>query len=196
MGLRTSRKAIIAMALALPLGTYAQDQLSYRYVDVALFPSVEIDAGDSDIDGDGLQLRGSLPVYENFFAFAELQDLDLDDDVDVQRLLIGAGGHWPINQKFDIVGRVGLTQYEVDRGSFDDDDTGLLIGATVRTFVAPRVEVEAGVEYVQVEVAGLDDDMYLVGEGRYHFTPQLSAGVMLTVAGDVNFLGVQGRFNF
>ena len=194
MGLRTLH-AIIAATLALPLTTYA-DELSYRGVDAAIFTDAEIDAGDEDINGDGLQVRGTLPVYENFFVLAELQDLDLDFNVDLQRILIGAGGHWPINDKFDFVARAGIAQYEVDVGQFDDDDTGLFIGGRVRGFVAPRFELEGGIEHVRAEVGGLENDTYLVGEGRYHFTPQLSAGVILNVGGDVTVFGAQGRFSF
>jgi len=194
MRLRTVT-AIIVATLGLPLATHA-DELSYRGVDAAIFTDAEIDAGGQDINGDGIQVRGTLPVYENFFALAELQDLDLDFDIDLQRILIGAGGHWPINDKFDIIARAGIVQYEIDAGQFDDDDTGLFIGARVRGFVAPRFELEGGIEHVRAEVGGLENDTYLVGEGRYHFTPALSAGVILNIGGDVSVFGAQGRFSF
>jgi hypothetical protein len=195
MGLRTV-KAIIAATFALPLAATYADELSYRGVDVAIFTDADVDAGDEDINGDGLQIRGSLPVYQNWFALAELQDLDLDRDVDVSRILIGAGAHWPINNKYDIVARFGFAQYTVEAGPFDDDDTGLFVGVRARGFVAPRFELEGGVEHVQADVGGLDDDTYLVAEGRYHFTPQLSVGVIINAGGDVSLFGAQGRFSF
>jgi len=186
---------IAAASLALPIVSQAE-QLSYRYVDAALFPEAEIDNDNDDLDGDGLQLRGSLPIHENFFAFAELQGLDLDDDVDVTRLMIGGGGHWPINNKIDIVGRLGIVNYEVDWGSGDDDDTGIFLGARIRALVIPKLEVEGGIEHQHVEAGNLENDTYLVGEARYNFTPQWSAGVILNLGGDTNLLGVQGRLSF
>jgi hypothetical protein len=45
-------------------------------------------------------------------------------------------------------------------------------------------------------VAGIDGDTYLIGEGRYNFTSQFSAGLLITVGGDTSVFGAQGRFNF
>lgn len=190
-----AKTLICATVLALPLAASAEN-LSYRYVDVAHFPEAKIDSDAVDVDGDGLQLRGSLPVYQNFFALAEFQDLDLDNGVDATRLMVGAGGHWPLGNNLDLIARAGMVRYEVDFGRFDDDDTGLFAGVRLRAIVAPKVEVEGGVEHQAVDVAGIDGDTYLIGEGRYNFTPQLSAGLLITVGGDTDVFGVQGRFNF
>jgi hypothetical protein len=181
--------------LTLPISASA-DGFSYRYADIAHFPSAKIDADAIDVDGEGVQLRGSLPVYQNIFALAEYQDLDLDSGVDATRFLIGAGAHWPLSNTLDVIVRGGIVSYEVDFGRFDDDDTGLFVGARLRAIVAPKVEVEGGIEHQHVEVAGLDNDTYLIGEGRYNFTPQWSAGVIVTVGGDTNVFGAQGRFSF
>ena len=189
------KNLLCVAALALPLTTMA-DELSYRYVDVAHFPEAEIDADGVDVDGDGVQLRGSLPVYQNIFALAEFQDLSLDGGVDVTRMMVGAGGHWALGPNLDLIARGGLVQVEVDAGRFDDDDTGLFAGVRLRSLVAPKIEVEGGVEHVAVDVAGIDGDTYLIGEGRYNFTPQFSAGVLITVGGDTSVFGAQGRFNF
>ena len=190
-----AKTLLCAAALALPLAASAEE-LSYRYVDVAHFPEAEIDADGIDVDGDGLQLRGSLPVYQNIFALAEFQDLSLDNDVDVTRLMVGAGGHWALGPNLDVIARGGLVQYEVEAGRFDDDDTGLFAGVRLRSMVAPKIEVEGGVEHLAVDVAGIDGDTYLIGEGRYNFTPQFSAGLLITLGGDVSVFGAQGRFNF
>jgi hypothetical protein len=190
-----AKTLMCAAVLALPLAASA-DNLSYRYVDVAHFPEAEIDAGSIDVDGDGLQLRGSLPISGNVFALTEFQDLDMDNGLDVTRLLVGVGGHWPIGNNMDLVVRGGVVQYEVDFGPFDDDDTGLFAGVRLRTFIIPKLEIEAGFEHNAVDVATIDGDTYLIGEGRYHFTPQFSAGVLLTLGGDTNVLGAQARLSF
>jgi len=190
-----AKTLICAAALALPLAASA-DELSYRYVDVAHFPEAEIDAGNFDVDGDGLQLRGSLPVYQNIFVLAEFQSLDLDNNVDTSRFMVGVGAHWPLGNNFDVIARGGLVSYEVDTPFGDDDDTGLFAGVRLRAFVAPKIEVEGGVEHVKVDVAGNDSDTYLIGEGRYNFTSQFSAGLLITVGGDTSVFGAQGRFNF
>jgi hypothetical protein len=190
-----AKNLICAAVLALPLVASADD-FSYRYVDVAHFPEAEIDADGFDVDGDGIQLRGSLPVYQNLFALTEFQDLNLDNGVDATRLMVGAGGHWSLGNNLDLIARAGVVQYEVDFGRFDDDDTGMFAGVRLRAIVAPKVEVEGGVEHMAVEVAGIDGDTYLIGEGRYNFTQQWSAGVLITLGGDTSVFGAQGRFNF
>ncbi|MDY6949347.1 MAG: hypothetical protein SXG53_26960, partial [Pseudomonadota bacterium] len=87
-------------------------------------------------------------------------------------------------------------KYEVDFGRTDDDDTGLFAGVRLRAMVAPKVEVEGGVEHLAVDVAGIDGDTFLIGEGRYNFTPQWSAGLLITLGGDTSVFGAQGRFSF
>jgi hypothetical protein len=198
MKMKMNLKSLIGAAavFALPLAASAADNFSYRYVDVARYVDAEIDSDNANVDGDGIQLRGSIPVYENFFAVAEYESLDLESGVDATRFLIGGGGHWPLGNNLDLVARGGFVKYEVDVGRFDDDDTGLFVGARIRAVVAPKVEVEAGVEHFDFDVAGLDGDTYIIGEARYNFTSQWSAGAIVTLGGDESVIGAQGRFNF
>lgn len=189
-----AKNLLSTLALALPLAVHA-DTFSYRYVDAAHLPNAEIDGDNVDVDGDGIQLRGSLPVQGNIFALAELQDLELDAGVDLTRLMVGVGGHWSMNG-MDLIARGGVVHFELDAGNFDDDDTGLFVGARLRTNIAPKIEVEAGVEHVRAEVGGLENDTYLIGEGRYNFNQMWSAGVLFTVGGDTSIMGVHGRLNF
>src|SRR5262249_13213402 len=146
----------------------------------------------------GFQLRGSLAVAQNFFALVEIEDIGFDDmDVDFTRWLIGGGGHWPINQNLDFVARGGLVRYDVDYGRFGDDDhLGFFLGRRVRARVAQKVELEGGVEMTTAEVAGFEDEIMFVGEGRYHFNNQWSAGGFVNVGDDLSQIGVYGRFNF
>jgi len=187
--------ALAAAALALPVATQAAD-FDYSFVDLALLPHAQVEAGNDDIDGDGFQLRGSLAVSSNFFVLAQLQDFDLDRGVDVTRWMVGGGGHWPLNNSIDLVATVGVAQLNVDVGRFDEDDTGVFLGGRVRAQVAPRFELEGGVEYISAEVGDSGNDVYLVGEGRYNFNDQLSLGALVNFSSDVETLGVYGRYSF
>ncbi|HTE43183.1 MAG TPA: outer membrane beta-barrel protein [Steroidobacteraceae bacterium] len=188
-------KLIVALALVMPTASFAQS-LSYNYVDGAHFPKAEVDGDNVDVDGDGLQLRGSLQVYQNLFVFTEFADLDFDRNIDTTRILVGAGGHWPIVNNWDIIARAAIVHLEVDGPGFDDDDTGVLVGVRARGIVYPKVEVEGGVEHQRVEAAGLENDTFLVGEARYNFTSQLAAGVLFNVGGDTSLYGVHARYSF
>jgi hypothetical protein len=187
---------VAAFAIALPISGQAED-FGYSFVDFAIIPEAETDTGSDDFDGDGFQLRGSLTVHENFFALVEIQDLEFDDGFDFTRWNIGAGGHWPINQSLDFVARGGIVRYDADYGRFgDDDDIGFFLGGRVRAQVVKNVELEGGLELSTAEVVGVEDELTLVGEGRYHFNDQFSVGGLLNIGDDVSQIGVYGRFNF
>ena len=188
--------ALAVLAISAPLSAQAAN-LGYSFVDFAIIPEAEVEGDGFDVDGDGFQLRGSLAVTQNFFAIVEIADLEFEDNIDFTRWLIGAGAHWPINQTLDFVARGGLQRYDVDFGRFgDDDDLGFFLGARVRAQIVQNVEVEGGVEMTTAEVEGYEDEITLVGEGRYHFNNQFSVGGLLNLGDDSSQIGIYGRFNF
>lgn len=187
--------ALAAVAMLLPVGGQAAN-FGYSFIDFAIIPEAEIDSGRFDLDGDGFQLRGSLAVSSNFFVLVEAQVLDFDRDVDFTRLTVGAGGHWPINQNLDFIARGGLVRYEVDAGPADDDDIGFFLGARVRAAVGRGFELEGGIDLSTAEVGGFEDEVTLVGEGRYHFNNQFSVGGLLNIGDDLKQIGIYGRYNF
>jgi hypothetical protein len=184
-----------AATLLLPTLGWAEP-FSYRYVDAALLFDAEVELGDTDVDGDGIQLRASIPVNETFFVIGEFQTLDFDFGIDTNRLAVGGGGHWALSDVLDIVARIGLVREEVEAGNFDDDDTGLFAGARGRFRPGPQFEVEAGVELVDLDAGNLNNDVFIVGEGRYNFNSQWAAGATLSIGDDSTQLGLYGRYNF
>jgi hypothetical protein len=187
--------AFAALAVLLPMSGQAAN-FGYSFVDFAVVPEFEADKLVGDNDGDGFQLRGSLAINETFFALVEIGDYELDNGVDFTRMAIGAGAHWPINQNLDFVARGGIVRYDADYRFRDDDDIGFFAGARVRARVAGNFEFEGGVDLTTAELAGFDDEITLVGEGRYHFNSQWSVGGFVNVGDDVSQIGVYGRFNF
>lgn len=187
-------KALAAVAAMLPIGGQAAE-FGYSFVDLAIVPEAEVD-GRFDVDGDGFQLRGSLDVTNTFFALVEIESIEFDSGVDFTRWQVGGGGHWPINQNLDFIGRAGLVRYDVDYRRGDDDDLGFFLGARLRAQVARSVELEGGVELSTAEVGGFEDEITLVGEARYHFNNQWSIGGLLTLGDDLSRIGIYGRFNF
>lgn len=191
--------ALAALTMLLPLSGHAEN-FGYSFIDFAIIPEAETDSGSFDVDGDGFQLRGSLAVHQNFFALVEIAAYEFDvgrSDVDFTRWAVGAGGHWPINQNMDFIARGGIVRYDADYPTGrDEDDIGFFLGGRVRALVAQRVELEGGIELSTAEVRGFEDEIMLVGEGRYHFNNQFSVGGLLTLGDDLHQLGIYGRFNF
>lgn len=184
--------ALAALAAALPLASHA-DVMDYSYAELG-YLDTELDGDGFDVDGDGFALRGSLAVHPNFFVFAGYEDLSFDFGVDVSSLEVGAGGHWPITDRVDIVGRLGIVKAELEAGPFDTDDDGLLFGARVRGVVAPKFELEGGFDYRDLDEAG--DDTTIVFEGRYFFVEQVSGGLSVSIGDDVTSLGLNVRLTF
>jgi outer membrane protein with beta-barrel domain len=183
---------LAALAAALPLASHAET-MSYTYAELG-YVDANLDVGSFNVDGDGFALRGSLAVLQNYFVFANYQDLSFDGGVDTTLLEVGGGGHWPLSDKVDIIGKVGITKAELDSGRFDADDDGFLLGARVRGVIAPKVELEAGFDYRDLDEAG--DDTTLVFDGRYFFIENLAGGVTAAFGDDDKFFGLNLRYAF
>jgi hypothetical protein len=183
---------LAALAVIAPLASQA-GTMDYSYAELG-YVDTQLDDDGFDVDGDGFALRGSLAVHPNFFVFAGYQDLSFDFDVDTSLLEVGGGAHWPLSDKIDIIGKLGIVKAELDAGPFDADDDGFLFGARVRGVVAPKFELEGGFDYRDLDEAG--DDTTIVFEGRYFFLEQLAGGLSVSVGDDVTSLGLNVRWTF
>src|SRR5262245_10513133 len=105
---------LAALLASVPFASHAEN-MSYTYAELGY---VDTKQDDLDVDGDGLALRGSIAFMNNFFAFASYEDLGYDFNIDVTKLQVGVGGHWPLNDKIDLVGRIGIVKAEIDVGPF------------------------------------------------------------------------------
>jgi hypothetical protein len=183
---------LAALAAALPLASHAET-MSYTYAELG-YVDANLDVGSFNVDGDGFALRGSLAVHPNFFVFANYQDLSFDQNVDTSLLEVGGGGHWPLTDKIDLIGKVGISKAEIDAGPFNADDDGFLLGARLRGVVAPKFELEGGFDYRDLDEAG--DDTTIVFEGRYFFIENLAGGLSVSIGDDVTSLGLNVRLTF
>lgn len=183
-------------ALALP-GFAAADDLSYDYLDLSYAES-EFDIGNTDVDGDGFALAGSLAVAPNWHVFADFAMTDFDFGIDATTLRAGGGYNYGISDSADVIARLFAvrTELEVDGGG-SDDDTGVGIGVGLRALVMPSLELEGAIDYVDVEFAGDDGgEALFTGGARYFVTPQIAVGGTVSIGDDLATFGINGRFNF
>jgi hypothetical protein len=187
-----SALATLAFATATQAAPAAQAaNLGYTYVDVGL---INTELTNSSIDGDGLLARGSFAIHESFFLLASLSNISYDDDIDGFAWSFGVGGHMPINNRMDLVGRVAYVDQDLDYpGNGSNSDNGYLLSATLRGFVIDKLELEGGVQHVHLDDAG--NDTSLIGEGHYFFTPKIAGGVLIQL-GDSSAFGINARFMF
>ena len=168
----------LVLAVA-PLAAMAED-MSYSYV--------EADYIDLDIDdapsGDGFGVRGSVGFANNWFAFADYVDASVDD-IDIENIAVGLGGHYPINDTLDVVGRVGYTETDLSSGPFSASDDGYLLTAGVRGQMS-QFEMEGHLVYTDLSDGG--DETAFEFAGRWNFTDMFSAGVAYRIGDDANVL--------
>jgi hypothetical protein len=181
---------LIAAVAALPLATSAAE-MSYTYVDLSY---VDTELDDFNADGDGFLLRGSLQVHENFFVFAGHENFDFDRGIDATSWQVGGGVRWPLSNALDIVGKVGFIKTEIETRGPDFDDDGFLLGVRLRGMVAPKFELEGGIDYVDLDDSG--DDTSFTIEGRYYFLQQLAGQLLLNINDDATTIGIGARYTF
>ncbi len=77
-------------------------------------------------------------------------------------------------------------------GPVDADDDGLGLQFRIRSRINQQLELEGGVQYVDVG----NSDTSLQGSARYYFTDAFSAGIGLTFGGDRDGIGINARYSF
>lgn len=184
---RSRYLGLLAVAAAtLPAASQA-DTMDYSFAELAY-----VDSEFGNLDGDGIALRGSLPINQSFFVYAGYWDVGYDFNVDLTSVEAGAGGHLPLGNKIDLVGRFGLVRSEFDAGNFSNDDDGFSFVAHVRAGVMPRLELEGGFDYIDLG----DSDTLLVMEGRYFFMQHLAGALRLEFGDDIDSMSFGVRLTF
>lgn len=177
---------LAVVAAALPAVSQA-DTMDYTFAELAF-----VDSEFGNLNGDGLSLRGSLPVNETFFVYAGYWDVGYDFNIDLTSIEVGGGAHLPLADKIDLVGRFGLVRSEFDSGNFSSEDDGFSLAANVRAEVMPRLELEGGFQYIDLG----DPDNLIVLEGRYFFMENLAGGLRLEFGDDIDSMALGVRITF
>jgi hypothetical protein len=190
-------KTLLGMTVLLvpALGLAQQNQtqpFSYSYVELG-YDESDFDLGGGEIDGDGLTLSASWALTDDWHVYGSYATADLDFGIDLDSLAIGAGYRYPLQDDVDLYGRVLYINSEVDvQGPADPDDDGLGLQFRIRGRVNDQLELEGGIQYVDVG----DSDTSLQAGARYYFTNEFSAGVGLTFGGDTDGIGINARYSF
>jgi hypothetical protein len=170
----------------------SEPEFEYTYVEIS-YDETEFEIGPGEIDGDGLTISGSFELNNEWHVFASYGQADLDFGFDLDTLAIGAGYVFPLQNDIDLYGRVLYIDMEVDGpGPLDADDDGLGLQFRIRGRVSEELELEGGIQYVDVA----DSDTSLQAGARYYFSDSFSAGIALTFGGDTDGIGINARFQF
>ena len=136
--------------------------------------------------------RGPLAA-DNFHLFGEYQTADMDFDVDINFLEAGLGYNMSISDSVDLVARLGYVNAEIEPpGGPSFDENGYSIGAHLRGAVSEMIELNGGLDYVD-----LDESETRAKAGvRFNFTEQFSVGLNGTWWDDFNIYQLNARFSF
>ena len=183
------RLSILAALLALLCtGAFAND-IHYTYVQTG-WVNVDPDAGSS---GSGPALDLSYGVTDLFHVVGLYNDIDFDP-VDATTWGVGGGVHTSLSEGLDLVGEAAYIEAEVDVplvGEISED--GYQVCASVRAQVSNAIELEGGIEYVDL---GAGDDTALVANARWNINQRFAAGAGFSMGDDANTLSLGFRINF
>jgi hypothetical protein len=175
---------------AAPFFAHADD-MSYRYFQVGY---LETNVDGTSASADGFGTRGSIGFAENFFVFTEINQQEIQN-FDLNQYAVGIGGHFPISDNVDLVGRVGWARAEIDAGGGNDvDGDGYIAGAGIRGRAGEHIELEAGV--VHVDYGSGADDTGAELAARYHFDKRWALALEYTDTGDLSTFMAGVRINF
>lgn len=186
---------IAAGCLAVPFAASAE--FDYTYLEGG-YERLEVDGVDEA--GDGLGLRGSLAVGDNFHLLGGLHSAEFEVgpvDVDYDAWEAGLGYNRALGPNVDFVGSLSYVGAELDFNDdalsvFDVDGDGYRADVGLRGRLAPAVELDGGIRYTDVD-QGDETSAYvrgLFGSGSIRLLTEVEAGE----DGEIYLIG--GRLDF
>jgi Outer membrane protein beta-barrel domain len=190
------RKFVWAIAALAGMASAHAGDLSYTYAEGGL-GQVDMDSIDT---GDAYFIGGSLGFADRWFGFAEYSMSSFDVSgvsADLDEYQIGFGGHFPMSNSVDFVGKLAYVDESVDASaggvSASADENGYMLSAGVRGHVAEKLDLMGSVDYLDI---GDSTDTGLSLRGLYEFTDMFSLGARAGFSDDVTSYGVFARFTF
>ncbi len=190
-----------ALVLATVPCLASADDMSYRYFQAGYVETdVDIEGENATLDGFGT--RGSFGFAKNFFVFTEFNSQEITElgaSLELDQMIIGLGGHYPLSDTIDLVGRAGAAELDVslddgEGGSIDGDESGYLVAAGLRAQAGDHVQLEFGVIHQD-----LGDDLSDTGfeaAARYHFNKNWAVAVEYQDVGEFSSILAGVRYSF
>ena len=166
------RLSLISLILAFSASASADD-FDYNFLSLG-YGSVDFD--DLGADGDGFTIGGSYAMTDSYYAFFNYNAASLDLDIDTTLWGAGFGYHRALSDTVDLVAELAYVSVEVDipqAGSFDDSGLGLSVG--FRFAQSDKLELNAGINYVDYGDIG-DDTGFELG-ALYDINDKYSVGL-------------------
>jgi hypothetical protein len=180
--------ALSAALLSVSTVSIADNGIQYNYGELRYVVDADLDG--YDVDGDGLAFGGSFRIDELFYAVADYEAIDYDDNIDTSVLQVGLGVIFPY-EKIDFIAEAAINSSDAD--SPVKDDTGFRLTAGGRTYVMPELEVRATVNYSDIFD---ENDTYLTVSADYFLGKSFSINASKDLAADVDRFSIGVRYYF
>ena len=185
------RLSLISLILAFSASANAED-FDYNYLTLG-YGSVDFD--DLGVDGNGFTLGGSYAMTDSYYAFFNYNAASLDADIDTTLWGAGFGYHRALSDQIDLVAELSYEYFELDiplAPSIDDTGLGLAVG--VRFAQSEKLELNAGINYVDYSDGG-DDTGFELG-ALYSINDAYSVGLSGEWSDNISMYTLSGRFHF
>jgi len=195
-----------AFALPLTLEPAAEEgrrdgfKFDYSYIQAG-YSVTDVDVVDEDLDL--WHVRGSFEFMKFLYGFAGYARGSSDfDDVAVDALDLGIGGHISVLERLDLLSEVAWLWNNIDGdigGSDSDSGFSLLVGARflVLPFNRGGLEVNGGIRRTEIDAFASEKVITSVELGvRVHFLERFSVGLTYADMEDDSRIGIDGRFRF
>ncbi len=194
------RSVLFTALLALSASATAQD-FDYSFFSVG-YSQIDIDDEfiGVGVDGDAFGAAGSYELNENIFLFGSLQVGELEasgfaGDVDVTVYDVGLGYRMPLSDTVDFFGTVAYEYQELEDQGVSIDDNGFGIGVGLRARVSQSIELNGGIQYVDLGDMFGDDTAFTAG-GQFALTDNVELGLSGSWGDDLSIYTLSGRFYF
>lgn len=188
--------AVLSAASLLAAGTASAAEPQWNYGQIGYIQS---DGVEDNGEGDGYQIAGSIGFLDNFHFQLSYEDGTYDGtpDTDWDGYRATLGFHQAINSAGNTQIIANINYFDID---FDEDGAeglsanadGYGLGFGLRSMISDNVELEGMINWTKgnydeddtTYYSGFDEDFTdttLVVGGRYHWMPNFSTGLTLTV---------------
>jgi opacity protein-like surface antigen len=183
--------AVLSAASLLAAGTAAAAEPQWNYGQIGWIQS---DGFEDNGEGDGFKVDGSIGFLENFHFQLSYEDGTYDGtsaDTDWDGYRTSLGYHQAINSNGNTQFIANINYFDIDfdedGGEGDDTSDGYGLGFGLRSMLSDKVELEGMINWTKGSydpVSGSDEDYTdttLSVGGRYHWLPNISTGLTLTL---------------
>jgi hypothetical protein len=179
--------AMMTASVALGQDTQTYRNFPYDYVE-ANYVNTELDAG-------GLEVAGSLELRPDVRVSASYIDQSFGGGVDRTGLKVGAGYHWELQPKLDMLIELAYGSTHTDRrNQANSRDDGFILGARLRGWMSRDVELNGAV--LLDDSTGAGNNLALEFGGQYYPGDNFSVGGRLRTDDDATVLFLGVRFYF